>query len=1220
MYPHLRSLVMGKWLLLAALAFGLLLSGPKTASAAGEFITTWQTTSPSESITIPTTGGGYNYDVDWGDSNTDTGTTTSATHVYAAAGTYTVTISGTFPRIYFNDAGDKNKILSVEQWGTGTWTSMNGAFYGASNLSVNALDAPDLSSVTDMSHMFHGATSLNQNIGGWNVSNVTDMSALFYGANTFNQNIGSWDVSNVTNLNSIFTAATAFNQNIGGWNVSNVTNMGHVFEGASNFNQDISSWVVSSATDMSLMFINDTAFNQDISSWNVSNVTNMALMFYGASSFNQNIGSWNVSSVTNMNAMFQNANAFNQDISGWNVISVTNMDSMFAYNPGFNGPLNGWGSKVGNVTNMSSMFAGTTFNQPLDSWVPSSTLNFSNMFYGATSFNQDISSWDVSSATNMNSMFYGATSFNRDISDWDVSSVTDMTDMFDGVRLSTTYYNALLRGWSALPLQSGVVFDGGTSLYSPSVTERAGIITDFGWTITDGGTSGEFMMTWITTSTSESITVPTVGGGYNYTVDWGDSSSTVGITGDATHVYTATGTHTVAISGTFPRIYFNGSGDSGKILSVEQWGNNPWTSMSGAFMGTANLVVNAPDEPDLSAVADMSSMFRNATSFNQDISGWDVSNATNTSSLFRGASSFNQPLNAWNVSNVVDMSGMFNNASAFNQSLNTWTVSSTLDMSSMFGGAAAFNGALNGWGSSTLNVTNMSAMFSGANIFNRPLHNWDVSSVTNMSDMFSYAPGFNQPLDSWDVSNVTDMQYMFYSAYAFDQSLASWDVSNVTNMNSMFMFTYAFNQPLSTWNVSSVTNMSGLFNTATAFNQSLSSWDVSGVTDMSVMFNGAALFNQNIGGWDVSSVTDMTDMLAGVTLSTPNYNALLAGWSGQILQSGVTFSGGDSLYSTSTAMRQSIIDDYSWTITDGGPMDSYTVTYIAGSNGSLTGSTTQLVYEGYDGSAVTAVPGSGYSFTSWSDASSTNPRTDTNVTSDHTFTASFTLIPVVSSGGGGGGGGALTSTGGALPTLFPYLFTQPPSTTIPPPIEAQPVTPPSTNTPPVIVVTQPHAPIAIVALLKEDARAFRITLSEADLERLAAFIEQGTSQESIALGSGERRAAIRDIFDTIGRAIPTSDIEKLIRGETAPGSRNLDREKEQLQRTRLTFRTIYGRDPNFKNAQENKAWNTLMYRIRFSRDLNAEKKGIQAFKVLFKKDPKDPFQWAAVRSLGYIER
>ena len=49
-----------------------------------------------------------------------------------------------------------------------------------------------------------------------------------------------------------------------------------------------------------------------------------------------------------------------------------------------------------------------------------------------------------------------------------------------------------------------------------------------------------------------------------------------------------------------------------------------------------------------------------------------------------------------------------------------------------------------------------------------------------------------------------------------------------------------------------------------------------------------------------------------------NYDALLKGWSTQTLQSGVTFSGGKSKYCEAETERQSIIDNFGWTITDGG--------------------------------------------------------------------------------------------------------------------------------------------------------------------------------------------------------------------------------------------------------------------------------------------------------------
>jgi hypothetical protein len=71
--------------------------------------------------------------------------------------------------------------------------------------------------------------------------------------------------------------------------------------------------------------------------------------------------------------------------------------------------------------------------------------------------------------------------------------------------------------------------------------------------------------------------------------------------------------------------------------------------------------------------------------------------------------------------------------------------------------------------------------------------------------------------------------------------------------------------------------------------------------------------------------------------------------------------------------------------------DTYTLTYAAGSNGSLTGTASQSVAYGANGSAVTAVPFDGYYFTGWSgsDSSSANPRTDTNVQSDISVTANF---------------------------------------------------------------------------------------------------------------------------------------------------------------------------------------------------------------------------------------
>ena len=72
-------------------------------------------------------------------------------------------------------------------------------------------------------------------------------------------------------------------------------------------------------------------------------------------------------------------------------------------------------------------------------------------------------------------------------------------------------------------------------------------------------------------------------------------------------------------------------------------------------------------------------------------------------------------------------------------------------------------------------------------------------------------------------------------------------------------------------------------------------------------------------------------------------------------------------------------------------LNQYTLIYTAGPNGSLSGETVQAVSRAESGTAVTAVPDTGYSFTQWGDSSTANPRTDSNITGDLSVEASFRL-------------------------------------------------------------------------------------------------------------------------------------------------------------------------------------------------------------------------------------
>ncbi len=381
-----------------------------------DFVTTWETKRPGESVRIPVGGATGTYTVDWGD-GASTMETGDAAHAYDAPGTYQVRISGDFTRIYLGgDPGNAAKLSSIDQWGAIQWDTMESAFTKASNMVYNAMDAPDLSMVTDTSSMFAFASSFNQSLNSWDVSSVTDMSNMFESASTFNGDISSWDVSSVTDMSGMFVQ-TPFNQPIGSWDTSSATDMSYMFTVARSFNQPIGSWDVSSVTNMRGIFTHSASFNQPIGSWDTSSVTDMSFMFTVARSFNQPIGSWDTSSVTDMFHTFNAASSFNQPIGSWDVSSVTDTSSMFAFASSFNQPIGSW--DVSSVVNASDMFEGaSSFNQPIGSWDTSSVTDMSEMFEGASSFNQPIGSWDVSSVTDMVRMFHFASSFDQNLGDW----------------------------------------------------------------------------------------------------------------------------------------------------------------------------------------------------------------------------------------------------------------------------------------------------------------------------------------------------------------------------------------------------------------------------------------------------------------------------------------------------------------------------------------------------------------------------------------------------------------------------------------------------------------------------------------------------------------------------------------------------------------------------------------------------------------------------------
>lgn len=316
------------------------------------FVTSWETTSPQESIkfSIAPLVEVYNYSIDWGDGTIDNNVTANITHIYEEAEKYLVRVSGDFHGVKISSGGASNtdKLKTIEHWGAIQWKTMKEAFSGCGELTYAAKDQPDLTMVTDLELMFEDCYVFNGDISNWNTSNITNMTGMFYNCYLFDQNLNNWDVSNVTSTVDLFNGCFVFNGPLDNWIVSNVTNMARMFRNTKNFNQPIGNWNTSSVTRLNGFLKSALAFNQSLDNWDVSNVTHMNETFDNAAAFNQPLNSWDVSSVTNMESMFEDAGKFNQPLANWDVSSVTNMNNMFNNALKYEENLNHWATD--NVT------------------------------------------------------------------------------------------------------------------------------------------------------------------------------------------------------------------------------------------------------------------------------------------------------------------------------------------------------------------------------------------------------------------------------------------------------------------------------------------------------------------------------------------------------------------------------------------------------------------------------------------------------------------------------------------------------------------------------------------------------------------------------------------------------------------------------------------------------------------------------------------------------
>ena len=110
------------------------------------------------------------------------------------------------------------------------------------------------------------------------------------------------------------------------------------------------------------------------------------------------------------------------------------------------------------------------------------------------------------------------------------------------------------------------------------------------------------------------------------------------------------------------------------------------------------------------------------TTFNEDIGYWDVANVTSFRETFQFNGVFNQDLSGWNVSDkATTLRGMFNHSGAVDQDFSGWDISNVTDFFAAFSSdhsrwsPANYDATLNGW--KTLDVVPNTTLFANFSFY-----------------------------------------------------------------------------------------------------------------------------------------------------------------------------------------------------------------------------------------------------------------------------------------------------------------------------------------------------------------------------------------------------------------------------------------------------------------------------------------------------------------------
>jgi hypothetical protein len=214
-----------------------------------------------DSMQLPLRSGyNYNFIVDWGDGSQDTITTynqAETLHTYSTGGIYQISIRGLCEAWYFNNGGDKEKLISIDQWGNTGFIDMLSAFNGCSNLTTadDTANKTWAKNVINFRLAFANSALTSIDWENMDLSACGFLNQIIQNSNVTYFSIKNAITPNLTKLRQLCSGQDGIIADISGIDTSNLNDIYRIGRAASNID-------IIGLEDINLSLLNNTDFSE----------------------------------------------------------------------------------------------------------------------------------------------------------------------------------------------------------------------------------------------------------------------------------------------------------------------------------------------------------------------------------------------------------------------------------------------------------------------------------------------------------------------------------------------------------------------------------------------------------------------------------------------------------------------------------------------------------------------------------------------------------------------------------------------------------------------------------------------------------------------------------------------------------------------------------------------------------------------------------------------